>query len=137
MLILQDILNSQQSEHWQHKWLKENRDRTSEVNIEPISLFNYRLDSAVNHDLDDDQVSDFQSLLTAFQRDLTHHKSKVSVNSARLAAERYNSVRIIVSRLGINLSLVPQTEVRASEHHEAGLIKGFKGLFHRHHHNKE
>jgi hypothetical protein len=141
------------------KWPRDNRDRTDEVKIDPVVLFNYRLNCALTRPLQGIEVGDFQSLYTAFERYLRHHKKHIDINSARVAADRYGVIGEILRNLELDVgvggwqkqvpvqmdggsnSALPGPSVgifgdqRNSETGgvEEKLVKGFKNLLHRHH----
>jgi hypothetical protein len=151
------MISLQLSDHFMHQWLRDNRDRTDEVNIDPVVLFNYRLSCALTRPLQAVEVQDFQSLYTAFERHLRHHKKHIELNTARVAAERYGVIGKVLQDLGLELEVVQKqapvqvdSGVRTGlpgpssggfgdernsgiDNAEEKLVKGFKNLLHRHH----
>lgn len=102
------ILSLQQGEHWQNKWVRENRDRTDDVKIDPVSLLNYRLDTALSRQLNEAEASDFEGLLAAFEGKLHHHRKHINVNTARVAAGRYPVIQRVMAELGVELGAVEE-----------------------------
>jgi hypothetical protein len=89
---------------YEHDWIKTTKGRTDEVKLDPISLFNWRLECAVTRDgLGEDEMWDFKSLESAFGAELREgvKKGKVNVNMARVAVGRYERLRGIMARIGI------------------------------------
>jgi hypothetical protein len=149
----------QLSDRYVNQLCRDMRDRTDNTNIDPIILFNYRLNCALTRPLQDIEVEDFQVLYTAFERHLRHHKKHIEINTARVAAERYGVIVQILQSLGLELevgvrqqqmpvqadrevtSILPGPSVgnfrdernRQSDSAEEKLVKGFKNLLHRHH----
>jgi hypothetical protein len=76
------------------------------VNIDPVSLFNYRLSCAINSELNADEESDFQSLYDAFHHHLHHHKKKIDVNAARIAAGRYSVIQRVLMDVDVDLGVI-------------------------------
>ncbi|KAE9364860.1 hypothetical protein N431DRAFT_422080 [Stipitochalara longipes BDJ] len=95
-----------QSNDWQKQWMKKTRNFTDEVNIDPVSLFNYRISCAINRELTEVELEDFQSLYEAFQNQLRHHSKQIDVNSASIAAGRYPIIQQILGVLDVDLGVV-------------------------------
>jgi hypothetical protein len=151
------MIGLQLNDHFMHQWLRDNRDRTDEVNIDPVVLFNYRLNCALTRPLQAVEVQDFQSLYTAFERHLRHHKKHIEINTARVAAERYGVIGKVLQDLALEVEVVQKqvpvqvdSGVRSDlpgpsagsfgdgrnsgiDNAEEKLVKGFKNLLHRHH----
>jgi hypothetical protein len=148
------MIGLQLNDHFMHQWLRDNRDRTDEVKIDPIVLFNYRLNSALTRPLQAVEVQDFQSLYTAFERHLKHHKKHIEINTASVAAERYGVIGRVLQDLGLEVvqkqaPVQVDSGVRTAlpgpsagsfgeernsgiDNAEEKLVKGFKNLLHRH-----
>ena len=74
------------------------------MKLDPISLFNWRLECAVTRDgLGEDEMWDFESLESAFGAELREgvKKGKVNVNMARVAVGLYERLRGVLARIGI------------------------------------
>lgn len=89
---------------YEHDWIKTTKGRADEVKLDPISLFNWRLECAVTRDgLGEDEMWDFESLESAFGAELREgvKKGKINVNMARVAVGRYERLRGVLARIGI------------------------------------
>jgi hypothetical protein len=74
------------------------------VKLDPIVLFNWRLECAVTRDgLGEDEMWDFESLESAFGAELREgvKKGKINVNMARVAVGRYERLGGVLARIGI------------------------------------
>ena len=74
------------------------------MKLDPISLFNWRLECAVTRDgLGEDEMWDFESLESAFGAELREgvKKGKINVNMGRVAVGRYERLRGVLARIGI------------------------------------
>lgn len=89
---------------YEHDWIKTTKGRADEVKLDPIVLFNWRLECAVTRDgLGEDEMWDFESLESAFGAELREgvKKGKINVNMARVAVGRYERLRGVLARIGI------------------------------------
>jgi hypothetical protein len=112
---------------YEHDWIKTTKGRADEVKLDPISLFNWRLECAVTRDgLGEDEIWDFESLESAFGPELREgvKKGKINVNMARVAVGRYERSRGVLARIGI----VRGVEGEEEKPPEYDRGKGEKGL---------
>jgi hypothetical protein len=88
----------------EHKWIKKTADEREEVKLDPIALFNHRLESGVTRDaLSEEQIGDLEILGRAFSTELTEgvKKGKININMARLAVGKYRGFGRELTSLGI------------------------------------
>lgn len=89
---------------YEHDWIKTTKGRADEVKLDPVVLFNWRLECAVTRDaLGEDEMWDFESLENAFGAELREgvKKGKINVNMARVAVGRDERLRDVLTRIGI------------------------------------
>jgi hypothetical protein len=87
-----------------HKWIKKTADEREEVKLDPIALFNHRLESGVTRDrLSEEQIGDLEILDRAFSTELRDgvKKGKININMARLAVGKYRGFGRELTILGI------------------------------------
>jgi hypothetical protein len=87
-----------------HKWIKKTADEREEVKLDPVALFNHRLESGVTKDtLSEEQIGDLESLERAFSADLRDgvKKGKININMARLAVGKYRGFGRELTSLGV------------------------------------
>jgi hypothetical protein len=87
-----------------HKWIKKTADDGEEVKLDPIALFNHRLESGVTRDtLSEEQIGDLEILDRAFSTELREgvKKGKININMARLAVGKYRGFGRELTSLGI------------------------------------
>ncbi|KAF4631557.1 hypothetical protein G7Y89_g6577 [Cudoniella acicularis] len=115
------------TDDWQKQWAKETGTHTQmgEVKLDPISLFNYRLNTVISRDLTSEEIDDFTNLYTNFERDLKHHKENIDVDNARLAAGMYEVVGRVLEDLSVELAEVKGKERRGDEEDE---LPGYSAL---------
>jgi hypothetical protein len=129
-----------QSESFQDKFAKETRCRTDAITLDPVSLFNYRLRTAISRDrLNDAELGDFESLWKAFGGKLHSHRKHIDVNTARVAAGRNPIIGLILDGIGVDVGAEGGPGPQSSERNERDggskqeLAKGLKSLFHWNH----
>ena len=96
--------NALQQKMDDHKWIKKTADEREEVKLDPIALFNHRLESGVTKDtLSEEQIGDLEILDRAFSADLRDgvKKGKININMARLAVGKYRGFGRELTGLGI------------------------------------
>jgi hypothetical protein len=87
-----------------HKWIKKTADEREEVKVDPIALFNYRLESGVTRDtLREEQIGDLAVLDRVFSTELRDgvKKGKININIARLAVRKYRGFGRELTSLGV------------------------------------
>src|SRR5271156_2869413 len=97
-------LNAIQQKINDHDWIKKTRGRKDEVKLDPIVLFNRRLECAVTRDkLGEEEIGDFESLERAFGTDLREgvRKGRININMARVAVGKYKGFTGVLRRIGI------------------------------------
>jgi hypothetical protein len=88
----------------EHKWIKKTADEREEVKLDPIALFNHRLESGVTRDaLSEEQIGDLEILGRAFSTELREgvKKGKININMARLAVRKYRGFGRELTSLGM------------------------------------
>lgn len=95
-----------QTDDWQKTWIKETRNLTDEVKIDPETLFNYRLSCAINRELAEEELADFQSLYDGHHQRLHHRSEDIDHDAARVAAGRYPIIQSVLSDVGVDLGVV-------------------------------
>jgi hypothetical protein len=82
------------------------RSRADEVNLDPVSLFNYRLWFLATHlSFGEQEVRDIESLVQAFKHNLQVNRKRVDVENARRAVDKIPMLEHALVWLGVDLSL--------------------------------